>query len=153
MNRTKNQLKSSFREYFIGWLSPSGAILILTCFFLPWLEVRCSGKKIIGSGLTFANQAFPLWSIPILALVVILLFIWYQRGLPLKWFRIGSIVSASFGLFIMVLTYIGIEKKLSGFIIRKITSHQIKIGLIGTVIGFVLVIISSLLSKNRKTNT
>jgi len=150
MSVQNKSIKKSFREFFLPWLSPAGAILVLICFFLPWLEVRCSGKKIIGSGLAFANKAFPLWAIPMFALLIILLFVWYQKGLSLKWFKIGSIVLASFGLSMMILTYIGIEKKLNGFIVRKIASHQIKVGLIGTVIGFIFIILSALAIKTYK---
>ena len=152
MDKMNKPPKKAFREYFLPWLSPAGAILILICFFLPWLEVRCSGKKIIGSGFTFADKAFPLWLIPIFAFFIILLFFWYQKGLPLKWFKIGTILFASLGLIMMILTYIAMEQKLSGFIIRKITSHQIKVGLIGTVFGFVFMILTAFGIKRKKTS-
>lgn len=129
-----------------------GATLILICFFLPWLEVHCSGKKIIGSGLTFAQKAAPLWLIPAFAILVLLLFVWYWKGLSLNWFKILLVSLAALGIVMLVFTYIAIEQKLSGFVVRRITSHQIKSGLIGTAIGFVLIIISAIgLRTSRKT--
>lgn len=147
MSDQNNSSQNSFRSLILPWFSPAGAVLVIICFFLPWLEVRCSGKKIIGSGLTFANKAFPLWAILVFAVIVLLLFVWLKRGLSLKWFKLGTIFSASFGLFMMILTYWGIEKKLSGFFVRKIINHEVKIGLIGTLIGFIVTIIAAALSK------
>ncbi|MCI0494662.1 hypothetical protein L0Z72_06610 [candidate division KSB1 bacterium] len=132
------------RSSLAVWLSPTGAIVILVCFFLPWLEVSCSGKKIIGSGLTFALKAAPLWLIPAFAILVLLLFIWYWNGLSLTWFKILLMTLAALGILMLVFTYISIEQKLSGFVVRRITSHQIKGGLIGTGIGFVSIILSAL---------
>lgn len=136
--------QNSSRSSLIAWLSPAGAVIILVCFFLPWLEVSCSGKKIIGSGLTFALKAAPLWLIPAFAVLVLLLFIWYWKGLSLNWFKILLMCLAVLGIVMLVFTYISIEQKLSGFIVKRITSHEIKGGLIGTAIGFVLVILSAL---------
>ncbi len=135
---------NSNRNSLAVWLSPTGAIIILVCFFLPWLEVSCSGKKIIGSGLTFALKAAPLWLIPAFAILVLLLFIWYWKGLSLTWFKIFLMSLALLGILMLVFTYISIEQKLSAFVVKRITSHQIKGGLIGTWIGFVLVILSAL---------
>ncbi len=135
---------NSSRSSLLAWLSPAGAIIILVCFFLPWLEVSCSGKKIIGSGLYFAQKAAPLWLIPAFAVLVLLLFIWYWKGLSLTWFKVMLMTLAALGILMLVFTYISIEQKLSGFVVKRITSHEIKWGLIGTGVGFVLVILSAL---------
>ncbi|HEX9972028.1 MAG TPA: hypothetical protein VGD14_08160 [bacterium] len=147
------QIQNKFsRRSLLSWLSPAGATLILFCFFLPWLEVHCSGKKIIGSGFDFAQKAAPLWLIPAFAMLVLLLFVWYWKGLSLKWFKIFLVSLAAMGILMLVFTYISIEQKLSGFIVRRITSHQIKNGLIGTVVGFVLIVISAVgLRTSRKS--
>jgi hypothetical protein len=143
---------NSSRSSLVVWLSPAGAIVILICFFLPWLEVHCSGKKIIGSGFAFAQKAAPLWLIPAFAILVLLLFVWHRKGLSLKWFKIFLVSLAAMGILMLVFTYISIEQKLSGFIVRRITSHQIKNGLIGTVVGFVLIVISAVsLRTSRKS--
>ena len=148
MEQTNNN--SSKGGLFV-WLSPAGATIILICFFLPWLEVSCSGKKIIGSGLTFAQKAAPLWLIPAFAILVLLLSVWYWKGLSLSWFKILLVSLAVLGIVMLVFTYISIEQKLSGFVVKRITSHQIKSGIIGTAIGFLLVIASALgLRTSRK---
>ena len=149
MEQTNNN--SSKGGLFV-WLSPAGATLILICFFLPWLEVSCSGKKIIGSGLTFAQKAAPLWLIPVFAILVLLLSVWYWKGLSLNWFKILSVILAVLGIVMLVFTYISIEQKLSGFVVKRITSHQIRSGIIGTAIGFVLVIASALGLRTSREN-
>ena len=145
----KNQ-NGPLKKSILPWLSPAGAFIILICFFLPWLEVKCSGKKILGTGFTFANEATPLWLIPIIALLVMLLYILYRNGLSLNWYRIGNLIAAGLGIVMMVLTYISIEQKLSGFFIKRITSYQIKFGLPGTLIGLLLIFVSPLLLKNKR---
>lgn len=145
--------KSDSKISFLPWLTPAGALVILICFFLPWLEVHCSGKKIIGSGFTFAQEAVPLWLIPLFAVLALLLFFWYLKGLSLKWFKILLVSLAGLGILMMIFTYISIEQKLSGFLVRRITSHQIKSGLIGTVIGFLLIILSAFGIRAPKSST
>ena len=149
MEQTNN---NSSKSGLLVWLSPAGAILILICFFLPWLEVSCSGKKIIGSGLTFAQKAAPLWLIPAFAILVLLLSVWYWKGLSLNWFKILSVILAVLGIVMLVFTYISIEQKLSGFVVKRITSHQIRSGIIGTAIGFLLVIASALGLRTSREN-
>ena len=141
--------KKNIRVSLLPFLSPSGLLIVLICFFIPWLEVKCSGKKIIGSGLTFAQEEAALWLIPIFALLGLIIFFWYKKGLSIKKYKIGSILSACLGLFMMIAIYISIEQKLNGFIIKRITNYQIKFGLIATIFGFLLTIFSTLFSKSK----
>ena len=139
------------KSLLLSWLSPAGAFIVLISFFLPWLEVHCSGKKILGSGFTFANKEFLLWFIPISALLVILLYVLYRRGLSSGWYKTGVILLAGLGVAMLMLVYFSIEQKMSGFIVKLITNHQIKIGLISTLVGFLLIFISSFLSNKQNS--
>ena len=54
----------------------SAAIIVLVCFFLPWVQVSCAGAKDTLSGLDLARQDdLLLWLIPLLmcALIVLVL--------------------------------------------------------------------------------
>ena len=54
----------------------SSAIIVLVCFFLPWVQVSCAGAKDTLSGLDLARQDdLLLWLIPLLmcALIVLVL--------------------------------------------------------------------------------
>lgn len=147
MARSKNEAS---RSNLAIWLSLTGAIVILACFFLPWLEVSGSGKKIIGSGFTFAQQAAPLWLIPAIAMLILLLFVWQRSGLPLSLFKGLLLILAGLGIAMLVVTYISVEQKLGGFFVKRITSHQIKTGLIGTAVGFVLVFLSAIWARKSR---
>jgi predicted branched-subunit amino acid permease len=53
----------------------SAAIIVLVCFFMPWVQVSCAGAKDSLSGLSLARQEDPLlWLIP-LAMCAVLIFI------------------------------------------------------------------------------
>ena len=50
----------------------SAAVIVLICFFLPWLQVSCAGAQDSLSGFQLArNEDALLWLIPILTLAVI----------------------------------------------------------------------------------
>ena len=53
----------------------SAAIIVLVCFFLPWVQVSCAGAKDTLSGLSLARQDDALlWLIP-LAMCAVLVFV------------------------------------------------------------------------------
>ena len=50
----------------------SAAVIVLICFFLPWLQVSCAGAHDSLSGFELArNESALLWLVPILMLAVI----------------------------------------------------------------------------------
>jgi hypothetical protein len=52
----------------------SAALVVLICFFLPWLQVSCGASRETLTGVDLARQGHSgLWLIPILMLAVILL--------------------------------------------------------------------------------
>jgi hypothetical protein len=57
----------------------SGAIIVLVCFFLPWLQVSCAGAQDSLSGFNLARQEEPLlWLIP-LSMCAVLVFVLIRR--------------------------------------------------------------------------
>jgi hypothetical protein len=53
-------------------INVSAAIIVLICFFLPWLQVSCAGAHDSLSGFQLArNEDALLWLVPILTLAVI----------------------------------------------------------------------------------
>lgn len=147
MIKPKNQLdKSGFH-----WIALVGAVIVLACFFIPWVKVSFGvGKKIL-SGLGFAGQDFRIWFVPVMAGCVIVSFFLNLIG-RLKWFRIITAAFGFLGLVWMVFTYLAIEQELGKFFVKLITSHRIEIGFLGTVIGFIIICIVSFLPK-RKSKT
>ncbi len=52
----------------------SAAIIVLICFFLPWVQVSCAGARDTLSGLDLARDTHTsLWLLPVSMLVVIAL--------------------------------------------------------------------------------
>ena len=59
----------------------SGAIVVLICFFLPWVQVSCAGARDSLTGLNLARNDHPLlWLIPLLMLAVAVLGLLRVRG-------------------------------------------------------------------------
>lgn len=139
--------QNKFKSLIVPWLSPAGALMVLVCFFVPWLEVRCSGKKIIGSGFSFAADEFLLWLIPVCALLTLIVFWWLRNRTSVIGLKIGLITTAALGILMMVMTYLSIEQKMSGFIVRTLTNYHIKPGLLGTILGFIIIIAAAIFSK------
>src|SRR6266702_6984766 len=47
-------------------INTSGAIIVLVCFFLPWVQVSCAGAKDTMSGLDLARDGHGLlWFVPV----------------------------------------------------------------------------------------
>jgi len=76
-------------------INVSAAIIVLICFFLPWLQVSCAGAHDSLSGLELArHETALLWLLPILMLAVIafnLMRAWKQES------RVAAILSAVCG--------------------------------------------------------
>ena len=76
-------------------INVSAAIIVLICFFLPWLQVSCAGAHDSLSGFELArHESALLWLLPILMLAVIafnLMRAWKQES------RVAAILSAVCG--------------------------------------------------------
>ncbi len=69
-------------------LTVSAAVIVLICFFLPWVQVSCAGIRDTASGLDLARDGHgQLWLVPLLMSAIILL------GLLRVWKRIPAIFS------------------------------------------------------------
>jgi len=54
-------------------INTSAAIIVLVCFFLPWVQVSCAGSKDTMSGLDLARDGHGLlWFVPVLMGALIL---------------------------------------------------------------------------------
>ena len=55
-------------------ITTTAAIIVLICFFLPWIQVSCGGTRDTASGVDLARGGSgTLWLIPLLMLVVLLI--------------------------------------------------------------------------------
>ena len=79
----------------------SAAVIVLVCFFLPWVQVSCAGAKATSSGLNLARHDDALlWLIP-LSMCALLVFglVRVRRAGPQKF----GVLSAVCGLIVVFL--------------------------------------------------
>jgi hypothetical protein len=79
----------------------SAAVIVLVCFFLPWVQVSCAGAKATSSGLNLARHDDALlWLIP-LSMCAVLVFglVRVRRAGP----QIFGLLSAVCGVIVVIL--------------------------------------------------
>jgi ABC-type Fe3+-siderophore transport system permease subunit len=80
----------------------SAAIIVLICFFLPWVQVSCAGSKDSLSGLDLARQGEGvLWLIPLLVCAVLVYGLLRHRSANPQIFGFLSAASGAVVLFLL----------------------------------------------------
>lgn len=80
----------------------SAAVIVLVCFFLPWVQVSCAGAKDSLSGLNLARQNDALlWLVP-LAMCAVLVFV-LLRVRPARPQLLGALSTVSGAIVILLM--------------------------------------------------
>ena len=83
-------------------INTSAAIIVLVCFFLPWVQVSCAGSKDTMSGLDLAHDGQGLlWFIPVLMGALILSAIVRIRREQNKVFALASTLCGLLSAYLM----------------------------------------------------
>jgi len=83
-------------------INTSAAIIVLVCFFLPWVQVSCAGAKDTMSGLDSARDGHGLlWFVPVLMGALILSAIVRIRREQNKAFALASALSGLLTAYLM----------------------------------------------------
>ena len=83
-------------------INTSAAIIVLVCFFLPWVQVSCAGAKDTMSGLDLARDGQGLlWFIPVLMGALILSAIVRVRREQNKAFALASTLCGLLSAYLM----------------------------------------------------
>jgi len=83
-------------------LTVSVALIILVCFFLPWVQVSCGGAHDTSSGVDLARGGDNgLWLIPVLMIVIILLGVLRLFATQLTIFGLTSLLSGLVSIYLM----------------------------------------------------
>lgn len=86
----------------LGRINISAAIIVLICFFLPWVQVSCGGTGDSLSGMNLARDGQTLlWLVPILMLAVITVGLPRARKETSKVAAIVSLVSGAVTILLM----------------------------------------------------
>ena len=80
----------------------SAAIIVVVCFFLPWIQVSCAGAKDTLSGLDLARHEDPLlWLIPLVMCAVLVFGLLRMRRARPQIFGVLSTVCGVVVVFLM----------------------------------------------------
>ena len=80
----------------------SAAVIVLICFFLPWLQISCGGASASRSGFDLARQDDALlWLIPLLTAAVLILGLLRRAKEKYRAYAILSAVTGGVALFLM----------------------------------------------------
>jgi hypothetical protein len=80
----------------------SFALIVLVCFFLPWVQVSCGGAHDTSSGVDLARGGDNgLWLIPLLMLVIIVLGVLRLFAMQRAVFGLISLLSGLVGIYLM----------------------------------------------------
>lgn len=151
-NSSPGQNSSTFNV--MSWLSGGGAIIVLICFFLPWIEFSCSGVK---ESLSGADIGGIYWLIFLLSLIALILFLTFtgikQAKKAAPYIIISSIISLGIMIWKIIEFYQGEDV---GYGLGKIKPSEIglslKAGIYGTIIGLIVTLIGAFFLKNENDN-
>ena len=125
------------------FLTPSGAIISIICFFLPWVRFSCMGEVKNASG---ADLGDSFWIVFVAALAILLIYFIFYSKKELPKAKPFIIISSLIALGVMLFQYIKFsagENTEFGRISPQDIGLSIQFGAIGTIIGFILSSIGS----------
>ena len=137
---------------FLSWLSAGGSIIVLICFFLPWVEYSCSNVHYAMSG---AEIGGIFWIIFLLSVLSLILFFTLKSVKNIKVafpvFIVSSVISLIILIYKFAAFYNGYD---AGYGIGKIKPSDIgftlREGLYGTFIGLVMTFIGAFFLKEER---
>jgi hypothetical protein len=80
----------------------SAAVIVLICFFLPWVQVSCAGARDTMGGLDLARNGHGLlWFVPVLMVALVLSTILRARQEPNRALALASTMCGLITLYLM----------------------------------------------------
>jgi len=124
-----------------SWISVSGAVFVLICFLLPWMELRGCNNRVIFTGPEMVSLHWVYLSAPILAVVILAVYLLCRNKRMLYKARpfIIGVSAIAFSLAVYLYSTKGEETKL-------------KSGFAGTVMGFAMAILGCFFMKRPAHN-
>lgn len=154
------------------WFSMGGALSVVACFFLPWITVSCGSYGLLGSGFNETHTGYQLASNASSLVAgfgnaqgLYLLLGSAALALIILLFTGGHRISAGVASIITILGLLGATPLVVGYMevkpqldefARSIRGsgfsggYKIEIGLIGTLIGLVLMVLGALADCNQE---
>ncbi len=118
-------------------LTPIGTIAIIFCFFLPWINVRCGSQKIELTGMKIAEDDPIILVVLLSAIFTLAIYFLYKKDLfKVKKILVSSLFLGGGFLGFKIVTFIEKYEK-------RIDIFEPNIGIIGTVLGFIIAIVGA----------
>jgi 4-amino-4-deoxy-L-arabinose transferase-like glycosyltransferase len=137
---------------FLEFISPTGAGIILICFFLPWMKVSCGSKDMILSG---AGIGGIFWLVFASALTMLFLFIFLVKRVRRLFLRVvfllGSIVSAAV-LFYKYAT-VASDPEIPFYLPQGMVKFELKTGALGTILGLAMTTFGTLILGRKSVKS
>ena len=134
------------------FLTPSGAIISIICFFLPWVRFSCMGVVKNASG---ADLGGSFWLVFVAAIAILLIFFLFKNRNELHKAKPLIIISSLIALGVILFQYIRFsagENTDFGRVRPQDIGLSIQFGGIGTLIGFILSFIGSFFLNTSDTD-
>jgi hypothetical protein len=135
-----------------AFLSPTGAGIVLICFFLPWVRVSCAGKEIIISG---ANLGGIFWLVFVAGILTLLSSIYFKRRGKIKNAKPIMLICAVIALGTIAYKYISAVRNpdIPFYVPASAINVDIKIGAIGTIAGLLMITADAIIFRAKKQET
>jgi hypothetical protein len=131
------------------FLTPTGAMIALICFFLPWVKISCGRTTRSFSGPDIGGI---FWLVSIVALVMVLAFFYFRRKNQLKIAKYIAILGSIMALLAIIVRYISLLYGQNSIWIKagtKAVRFKVQMGAIGTLVGLILVMIGAVYMKTH----
>jgi hypothetical protein len=125
------------------FISPSGAGIVLICFFLPWVKFSCAGNTTYASG---ADLGGPMWIIFAASIIILGSFFYFKNVRKLEQSKPIVLISSIISLVIIIYKYIdfaGGMKTEFGTVTPSSIGLSLQFGGIFTIIGLLLSLIGT----------
>ena len=128
-----------------------GVMIVLVCFFQPWIEVKLLIKTLKYSGMGLANKSSAILLVPLLALTAGMAVVMFLKKKQSK-YRIFVLILSLLGVLFVILIFIQINSEISNWI-AKVTRFQYRFGIMGVLCGFLVQLIGAMLGNQKITKT
>ena len=132
------------------FLTPTGAMIALICFFLPWVKVSCGRTTRSLSGPDIGGI---FWLVLVAALIMMAAFFYFRTKNQPEKSRYVAIVGSVIALAVIYIKYLSVAYGQKSLLVNagtKAMRFKVQIGAIGSILGFILILIGEVYIKTLR---
>ncbi|MHB2153183.1 hypothetical protein ACX8XN_02150 [Calditrichota bacterium GD2] len=133
------------------YITPTGAVIAMIFFFMPWLKMSCMGRTQYASG---ADLGGVFWIIFAAAIFILLIFIYFKNQNQLEKAKPFVALSAVVSFLIILWKYVEISNGIKtefGKITAKELGLSPQFGLFFTILGFIISLFGLIYFENESS--